>query len=45
MRWDKLSGAEKRALSKEIAAGECEDTGVPLIASEEQHRRLAALVS
>ena len=40
--WDRMTPAEPLARSAQIAAEECERQGVPLIASDEQHRAAAS---
>lgn len=43
-RWDQLTGEKRRAWSAEIAAKEALAQGLPLVASPEQHRQVAAIL-
>ena len=44
-RWDLMTQDERTAASARVAAKECERAGVPLLASEQQHRTVAAALA
>ena len=44
-RWDQMTAEERAAASARIAADECAAAGVTLLASDEQHRAVAAALA
>ena len=44
-RWDQMTTEERAPASALVAAEECERAGVPLLASDEQHRAVSAALA